>query len=309
MDDHKPITSDSALAKSLDSYKVPDLPYGFADRVIAKTQDRAELLPELRNASGIKRWRTTRRLAFGTLAAGALATAAAATGALDNLPITLPSAEKVWATITGQDEPPEPAAPAAGTSGPAFIPQVSEPVVIEGPIDTPEELEEAFRRIDQVRSNRQEARRNRIDRRIDSVIERRREQGLPAPTPEQESRLREGIDQFRARRDSRVGERLEGRREEMRQSVDSGEELSREDFIRQQREVIERPGMRDRRERLRQLPPDERRERLRQFRERRMQRLEQLQAEGTTGNDAQPEKAAPEQAETPEIPTEPEGGE
>ena len=40
------------------------------------------------------------------------------------------------------------------------------PVRIEGPIDTPEELGEAFRRIDEVRSRRSELRRQQLDQRI-----------------------------------------------------------------------------------------------------------------------------------------------
>ncbi|MEM7667127.1 MAG: hypothetical protein AAF250_14825 [Pseudomonadota bacterium] len=305
MSDDKPIAPDSPLASVLDSYDVPDLSDGFADRVLAKTKDRPEPLPPLRRGAG--RWRTAQRLAVGTLAAGALVTAAAATGALDSLPITLPSAEKVWATITGQEDTSDPTATATGSPSPALVPQTSDPVVIEGPIDTPEELEEAFRRIDEVRGNRQETRRNRVDNRIDRAIERRREQGLPAPTPEQESRLRERIEEFRDRRDNRIDEHLEGRREDLRERVESGEELSREDFIRQQRGTVDRPVRRERLERLRQLPPEERRERLRQFRERRMQRLEQMDGESEIDGQFEPDEAPVDTLPTEDSLPEPEG--
>lgn len=305
MSDDKPLAPDSPLARTLDSYEVPDLPEGFADRIVAKTQDRPGPLPQLRRGAG--RWRTVQRLAVGTLAAGALVTAAAATGALDNLPITLPSAEKVWATITGQEDAAEPTGTATGSPSPALVPPTSDPVVIEGPIDTPEELEEAFRRVDRVRSNRQETRRSNVDDRIDGVIERRREQGLPAPTPEGEARLKERIEDFRERRDARIEEQLEGRRDEMRERIESGEELTREEFLREQRDGSRRPGRRDRIERLRELPPEERRQRLRQFRERRMQRLDQMNVEGAIEGSATPGEASVEALSPEDSDPEPEG--
>lgn len=275
MTDNAPITPESPLGRMLAADKAPPLPSGFADRVLAGAMDRPDPLPESRTGRGrANRWRSVRRLAIGAVVAGALATTAAATGVFGDLPISLPSAEKVWAAITGQEEAPEPVAPAGGEEIPALIPEASTPVVIEGPIDSPEELEEAFRRVDEVRTNRTENRRNRVDGRIDRAIENRREQGA-GPTPEREERLRGRLDRFRERRDAEATERLEERREELRQRVEDGEELTREDFIREQRDAVQSPQMRDRIERLRELPPEERRERIRQWRERRQLRRKQ----------------------------------
>ncbi len=293
MSDDTPITADSPLGRALAADKAPDLPVGFADRVLTATKDRPSPLPETRaGGGGVTRWRSARRLAVGAVIAGALATTAAATGLLGDLPISIPSAEKVWATITGQDESSEPAVPTK-TNGPAeLLPEASAPPILEGPIDSPEELEEAFRRVDEVRGNRTNNRRDRVDQRIDNIIERRREQGLPAPTPEQEERLRERLDQSRERRDLRREDRLEQRREELRERVEAGEDLTREDFVREQREAVGQPGRRGRMERLRDLSPEERRERIRQFREQRQQRLERrLQQETELGPPADPTQA------------------
>ena len=62
--------------------------------------------------------------------------------------------------------------------------------------------------------------------------------------------------------------------------MESGEELTREDFIREQRDAVGRPGRRDRLERLREMSPEERRDAIRQFREqRRERRRERIQQE------------------------------
>lgn len=290
MTDEASIDPGSALGQILSADKAPPLAEGFADRVIARTADRpAPLPPGRRAAGGGERWRSVRRLAIGGVVAGALATTAAATGLLDSLPIAVPSVEQVWATITGEQERSEPADAGDSVVPQPTSPEVQEPVILDGLIDSPEELEEAFRRVDDVRSKRSDTRRERVDRRIDDAIDRRRQQGLRAPTPEQEERLRERIDRFREQRDTQIGERLETRRDELRERVDNGEELSREDFIREQRDAVGRPGRRDRLERLRELSPEERRNRLRQFRERRqerrLQRLEQQSAPPLSGDE------------------------
>lgn len=269
------IARGSALGKALDGYSAPALPEGFADRVLAATKDRPEPLPEPRKPAGgggAARWRSARRVAVGLLAAGALGTAAAATGLLEDLGVELPSAGEVWSTITGQDPAPAAVAPAV-QQPPALVPEVREPVVIEGPIDTPEELEEAFRRIDEFRGNRKETRRSNVDQRIDNTIERRREQGLPAPTPEQEARLKDRIEKFRERRDQRVEERLEGRRDEMREQIENGEEFTPRELIEGQRDIGSDTPVGDRLERLREMTPEQRREAIRRFRERRQERL------------------------------------
>ncbi|MEM8725338.1 MAG: hypothetical protein AAGE86_07440 [Pseudomonadota bacterium] len=307
MTDDRPITPDSPLGRMLAADTVPALPSDFADRVLAGTKDRPAPLPETRaKGGGLYRWRSARRLAIGTVIAGALATTAAATGVFGDLPITIPSAEKVWATITGQEQEPVSVMPAGRDEAAAPVSETEAPVTIEGPINSPEELEEAFRRVDEVRTKRTENRRNRVDNRIDRVIENRREQGLRVPTPEQEERLRDRLDRFRERRDEAAGERLEERREELRQRVDDGEELSRDEFIREQREAVQPPRMRERIDRLRELPPEERRERIRQFRERRQLRREQrFEESGDPAVDSEPSETLPVEPEAAQPPTAP----
>ncbi|MEL6528519.1 MAG: hypothetical protein AAGK01_06310 [Pseudomonadota bacterium] len=276
-DTEMPISRDSALGRLLGADKAPALPKDFADRVVAQTADRAAPLPQARSGNGgVRRWRSGRRLAAGAVIFGALASTAAATGLLDDLPIALPSPEKVWATITGQSDASEPVDPPIERTPAQNEPETIKPVKIEGPIDSPEELEEAFRRVDEVRTNRADTRRERIDRRLDNAIDRRREQGLPVPTPEQEQRLRDRIDRVRERREERVDQRLDERRDEMRERIENGEELSREDFIREQRDAVGRPGRRDRLERFRDMTPEQRRSRIRQIREQRQQGLREL---------------------------------
>ena len=263
---------DDALEKALRNDPVPDLPAGFADRIVAATEGRAEPLPQSRPAPK-SRWRTSRRLVFGAVAAGALATTAAATGLLEELPIELPSAQEVWEAVTGQEPEPAPA-PAPVIETPT-APEPEEAVTIEGPIDTPEELEEAFRRVDEARDNRRNTRRENADRQIDDAIVRRRAQGLPAPTPEQEARLRDRIERVRERSDERREARIEERREGLREDVEAGEAITREDFMQRQRGTGSDTPVADRIEELRQLPPAERRARIREWREERRQRRQQ----------------------------------
>lgn len=286
-----PIVPGSPLARALDAYGVPELSPDFAERVLAAaaTRPAATLppLPELRRSGGggARGWRLGRRIALATVGFSALATAAAATGLLERVGLPVPSAEKVWASITGKEAASAPAS-APAVSAPADpAPAALAPVRIEGPIDTPEELGEAFRRIDEVRAGRAETRRQIIDLRIDRALERRREAGLPLPTPEEEARLRERIEQVLVRREGMAAERIEARREELRGRVENGEALTREDIVRplreeqrmlQQRQRIERfrqMSPAERREALRQLPPEERRALIDTWRERREQRL------------------------------------
>jgi hypothetical protein len=194
---------------------------------------------------------------------GALASAAAAAGLFGVLPDRVPSPGEVWASIAGPERVAPPQAPMPSAPG-RVAPRA--PVAIEGAVDTPEELEEVFRRFDTFRERRQEARREAGDLRLERALERRREQGLPVPTPDEEARLRERIDTLRQRREERIGQRLETRRETLREKVEAGEAVTPQDILPERaRPVIER---------LRQLPPEERRERLRKWRERRGTRLE-----------------------------------
>lgn len=249
-----PIIPGSSLARTLDGYAVPGLSAGFADRVLAAADARPAPLPPLRRKrSG---WRTGQRLAIGIASFGALATAAAATGLLGRLVIPVPSAGTVWASITGTVEA-APARPEIAQTLKSDVAAAPVPVEIAGPIDTPEELGEAFRRIDDVRQGRREERRAIIDQRINGAIERRRAAGLPVPTAEQEARLRERIDQARIRRAQMADEQITARRAELQRKVESGEALTRED-VTGQRPVD--PDMRERVRELRQLTPEQRRE-------------------------------------------------
>lgn len=259
-----PILPGTALARVLDDFPVPGLSVGFADRVLAAADQRAAPLPDLRRAGGGRGWRMGRRIAIGAACFGALATAAAATGVLERFDLPVPSAEKVWASLTGQPSPPPVAAPAPVTAVAPALAALA-PVTIVGPIDTPEELGEAFRRIDEVRQGRTAQRRELIDQRIDNAIERRRAAGLPVPTAEEEALLRERIDQAQARRQQLADERVNARREEMARKVESGEALTREDVLRPLREDAAALERRERLEKLRQMSPEQRRDALRRL--------------------------------------------
>jgi hypothetical protein len=274
-----PIAPGSPLARALDDFAVPDLPAGFADRVLAASAVRAAPLPDLRRkgAGRARGWRLGRGIAIGVVGFSALATAAAATGLLERVGLPVPSAGKVWASITGKAS----AAPAAAAPVPVVhpadpAPAQLAPVRIEGPIDSPEELAEAFRRIDEVRRGRSEARRLLLDERIAHEKERRAAAGLPLPTPEQEARIRQRMEEARARREALMSERIAARREALRERVENGEALTREDLLRplreEQREAIERlrrMSPEQRRERLREMPPEQRRALMEAWRARR----------------------------------------
>jgi hypothetical protein len=288
-----PIAPGSPLGRALSDYAVPPLSAGFADRVLAAAEARPAVssspLSPLRRAPLTARgWRLGRGVVIGVVSFGALASAAAATGLLERFDITVPTPQTVWASITGAPAP-APAAAAAPRSavatrtgetlGEAPAPA---PVEIVGPVDTPEELAEAFRRIEAVRQQRFAARSERIDQRIDSAIERRRAAGLPLPTPEEEAAFRQRIASDRARRDAFAADRLAQRREELAGRLESGEALTREDIMRPLREDVRtlasaeklrklsRMAPEERREALRQMPPEERRalvEAMKQWRE------------------------------------------
>lgn len=256
------IIAGSPLALSLDDYRVPGLGAGFADRVLAAVETRAAPLSEMRRSGG-SRWRLGRRLAIGAACFGVLATAAAATGVLERFDIPLPSPEKVWASVTGNKASAVAAVEPvpSKTADPVAIPPA--PVVIDGPIDTPEELSEVFRRIDAVRQGRMETRRELTGQRIDRAIERRREAGLPVPPPDQEARLRQRIDEAQALRQERADQRIASRRDQLERKVESGAALTREDILGARRDdaIVAKP--RERLRQLRQMIPKQRREALR----------------------------------------------
>ncbi|WP_086616732.1 hypothetical protein [Erythrobacter tepidarius] len=313
-DEGAPIVPGSPLARALDGYVVPGLSAGFADKVLAAAANRPPLLPELRrnDVTGTARgWRLGRRIAIGVAGFCALASAAAATGLLERVGLPVPSAGKVWASITGDEPASAPAKPvvavAAAPVDPA--PAALAPVRIEGLIDTPEELAEAFRRIDEVRKGRSELRRRLLDERIALEKERRAAAGLPLPTPEQEARIRQRLEDARLRRERMLNERIEARREELRERVESGEALTREDIMRpihqEQRSLQQRVKL----ERLRQMSPEARREALRQLppEQRRalkeawqQQRAQRLGREAPLAGEA-PVEAMPEARVQPEV--------
>jgi hypothetical protein len=265
---HEPIAPGSPLARVLDDYPVPPLSAGFADRVLAAAQTRAAPLPAKRSTRRGWGWRMGRGLAIGAAGFGVLASAAAATGLLDRYNLPVPSAAQVWASVTGSAAPSAvPAMAAAPEPAPdlAMATAAAVPVTIEGPVDTPEELAEAFRRIDAVRQGRFEARRAMTDQKIDAAIARRRAEGLPLPTPEEEARLRQRIAEAQFQREQRAAERVALRREEMARKVENGEALTREDILRPLREDQRALQRQDRLQRLRQMTPAQRREALRQL--------------------------------------------
>jgi hypothetical protein len=291
-----PIVPGSPLARVLDGYGAPDLPAGFADRVLAAAEGRAASLPELRRPPRSRRWRIGQRIAIGVASFGALATAAAATGVLEQLAIPVPSAKTVWASLTGSAQASEAPEPVVAAAAPDLAPTPA-PVVIEGPIDTPEELGETFRRVDQVRTGRREERRAIIDQRIKSEIERRRAAGLRVPTPEEEARLRARIEQEVTRREALADQRTAARRAEMQRKVENGEALTREAVTGRKpaspeaREQFR--GLRDlpsgeRAKAWRDMTPEERRALAEELRARRAVRLPQPAAPAPTPEPSPP---------------------
>lgn len=264
--DSAPIAPGTPLARALDDFVAPDLPAGFAERVLTAAETRPAPLPELRRAGrgggggSARGWRLGRRIAMATVGFTALATAAAATGLLERFDLPVPSPQKVWASLTGKQAAPAPAPVSASAPVPDPAPAELAPVRIEGPIDTPEELGEAFRRIDAVRQGRSELRRQQIEQRLTREKERRAAAGLPLPTPEEEARIRQRIEEARQRREGEIAQRIEARREQLRERIEAGEALTREDIVRPLREEQRSLQQRERIERLRRMSPEERRE-------------------------------------------------
>lgn len=251
-----PVMPGSPLARALDEFAVTELPVGFAERIRAAAEARPAPLPDLRRPLYRPGWRMGRRIAIGLASFGALATAAAATGLLKQLAIPVPSAGAIWASLTGT-------APAASSpKARAALPQAaaaSDPgeIVIQGAVDTPEELGEAFRRVDQVRADRREQRRMMIDQRIRNEIARRQAAGLPVPSAEEEARLRARIEAELVRREQRADAAVLARRETLQRKIEDGGILIREDIA--GRTPVD-PKLRETVRQLRQLPPADRRE-------------------------------------------------
>ena len=299
-----PIAPGSPLARVLDRYDAPELPAGFADRVLAAAAARPAPLPGLRRPPRSRRWRIGQRIAIGVASFGALATAAAATGVLEHLAIPVPSAKTVWASLTGTAQATAKSKAAVAAAVAPSVAPTPTPVVIEGPIDTPAELAESFRRVDQVRTGRREERRAIIDQRIKSEIERRRAAGLRVPTPEEEARLRTRIEQELARREALVDQRTAARRAEMERKVESGEAVTRADVT--GRKPVS-PEARERFRGLRDLPPGERAKAWRDMTpEERRALVEELRARRAArlpGQAAPAPTPAPEPAPEPSPPT------
>lgn len=256
--DEGPILPNSPLARALDGVAVPRLSPDFADRVVAAAEARPAPLPPLRR---VARWRTGRRFVAGMAGVMVLASAAAATGLLQQVVPSVPSPKVMWASLTG----PAKAAPAPQRAlAPAPDP-VTEPtpVAIAGPIDTPEELGEAFRRADEMREARRELRRALIDRRLADALAQRKAAGLPDPTPQELAALRERLAAREGLRNAAVDARIQVRREELQRRVESGEALTREDLRQRPRPTQPLPGGSETFERLRQMAPAERREAVR----------------------------------------------
>ncbi len=297
-----PIDRGSPLARVLDGYGAPELGAGFADRVVAAAAARPAPLPELRRPApvGARGWRMGRRIAIGIASFGALATTAAATGLLQQIALPLPSAQSVWASIAGTAAAENtPQVAAAAQPRPAADPSAAA-VAIDGPIDTPEELAEAFRRVEQVRAGRREERRVAIDQRIKNEIERRRAAGLPVPTPEEEARFRARVEQEMVRREQRADQQIAARREAMQRKVESGQAVTREDLSRR---PPADPALRQTVRELRELTPAERREAWRSLpSEQRRAIMQQLRERRGA---ASPSAPAPEQTPAPAPANEP----
>lgn len=263
------INAGSPLARVLDDYPVPEFSTGFADRVAAAAALRAPALPELRrNNTGSKRgWRLGRRLTIASLSFGVLATAAAASGVFQRFDLPVPSSQSVLASfadsvpVVAARAVPKPPLDAASVGDPVARGSVT----IEGTIDTPEELQEAFRRIDEVRQGRAQARSQRIEQRIATAIERRRAAGLQVPAPNEEARIRQRIADAQAKRDQAGEERLKARREEFERKIEIGEALTREDILRPLREDAQALQRRERIGRLTRMSPEQRRKVLRRL--------------------------------------------
>lgn len=303
VNDTNPIAPGSPLAHRLDEYTVPGLSAGFAERVMASAEARPSPLPPLRRTLGRRSWRMGQRIAIGIASFSVVATAAAATGMLERFDIPVPSASKVWASIAGT-------APVAATRTPALAaaePRANEDaaparVEIVGPVDTPEELAEAFRRIDEVRQGRIAARRALADQRIDTAIERRRAAGLPVPTAEEEAVLRDKMAAAQARREQIVADRMAARRAELAQKVDSGEALTREDIVRPLREdaqAMQRERREQRIERLQRMAPEQRRAALRRLPPAERRALMEQYRAGRAAQAAPAPEAGPETEPTP----------
>lgn len=270
-----PIAPDSPLGRALSDYAAPPLSAGFADRVMASAETRPAVssapLPPLRRAPRMARgWRLGRGVVIGVVSFGVVASAAAATGVLERFDITVPTAQTVWASLTGKPvalaaTPAVRPAKTADAGSAAPVDEAPVRVEIVGPVDTPEELAEAFRRIEAVRQQRFAARSERIDQRIDTAIERRRAAGLPLPTPEEEAAFRQRMAAEQARRDAVVADRLAQRRDELAGRLESGEALTREDIMRPLREDARALARAQKLRQLRRMPPEERREALRQM--------------------------------------------
>lgn len=271
-----PILPGSPLARALASDTVPPLSLGFADRVIAAAEARPAPLPALRRRPGRwSGWRTGQRLAVGVAGVFVLGTAAAATGLLQQFALPLPSATAVWASLSGTPQAAPAATPAPSAAQP---PAATAKVAIDGPIDTPEELGEAFRRVDEKRQGRRAERAQIINQRIAREIERRRAAGLRVPTPDEEVRLRERIAAAEQRREQLADQRIAARRESLQRKVESGEALTREDVVAPLRarqplsegsanfEQLRRMSPQERRAALRALPPEERSALVEEFR-------------------------------------------
>ncbi len=288
---------DGAMKQRMDAFAVPELPAGFADRIVTVAENRAPLLPAKRPImSRIRGWSSARKAVVGVAATGMLATAAAATGMLERVGVELPSVEQVVEAIAGGPDPLDAALENELSMAPSDeLGDESEgagPTQIDGSIDTPEELDEAYRQLTERRSARRDQRRARIDEALERRLERRRAQGLPAPTAEEEAQLRERIEQRRATRDARDGARMDQRRDSIQQRMEAGDGKSLREIVEEERAARranrEANGAVGGRKRWRDMTQEERRARRQEIRERRAKRLGNGAEEVTTQPNVQP---------------------
>ncbi|MCL6249457.1 hypothetical protein M3P36_00130 [Altererythrobacter sp. KTW20L] len=177
-----------------------------------------------RAGSAAPKYRTGQMKRRWLLAGGLLSSAAAASGLLGQVGIVLPVQQFVddgTETVTGKP------APAPVRAVRARVQSADgRAIVIEGPINNPQELETAFERIYAARPERLATRRELVDQRIDGALDRRRAQGLPIPDAVEEARLRAWLEQAQARRDAQAAERREAVRADLRDRVADGEAIA-----------------------------------------------------------------------------------
>ena len=261
------------LGRLLDAFAPPALPAGFADTVLARAAARQDLpAPAARRRGFASRlWRTSPRVVIGLAGAGLMTAAAAATtaGVFGDLGVTIPAWQKVVSRVTGAapaaaHRPTAPVARGEAADAPAPAPSLRD-VLADGKISGRAELETAFKAMDDRRSERQAANRQRIETSVQRILDQRRARGLPVPSDAEIAAMRARIDAGVAQRQQAIAARREAQRDALRARVDAGEDLSVDALEAQRRAAIGaaaetfRQRAQARRRLMESLTPDQRR--------------------------------------------------